>query len=460
MDFSQALTDYPVIITEGAIIERLKRECNFELDPYVANAGYIYNPAQKQKMKNMYKQYIYATCVKSLPIVLFTPTWRASLERIRQAQILDRDVNLDCFRFLSEIRDEYEHYAEKIFIGGLIGCKGDAYNPEEALSAAEAEIFHSYQIERLICAGVNFLIAETLPSVSEALGIAKAMAVFDKPYILGFVIRDNGTLLDSTPLHKAIALIDEEVDCQPVGYVVNCVHPITFKKALTNPINSSLRIERIIGLLGNTSTKSPEELDNAVNLEFEEPQAWAEEMLNVKNEFGIKIIGGCCGTNHHHIQSLVVQLAMHDLEIRKAVADDSKVLTQISFMSKRYWNYPEQYFEIWKDELTITPSYIQNNIVYLAERDGQVLGYFSLVQVDEGFWLEHIFIMPKCIGKGIGSKLIATLKSKCKELKIDKVNILSDPNAKGFYDKLGACYLGESPSNIEGRTVSIYEFNV
>lgn len=314
MDFLEVLANYPVIITEGAIIERLKREFNFELDQYIANAGYIYNPVQKEKLKNIYKQYIDITCVQDLPIVLFTPTWRASAERIKQAQLSDRDVNLDCFQFLSVIRDEYKKYGEKIFIGGLIGCKGDAYKPGEALGTAEAEVFHSYQIERLVNAGVNFLIAETLPSVSEALGIAKAMAVLDKPYLIGFVIRDNGTLLDGTSLCNAITLIDNEVERQPVGYIINCVHPITFRKAIMNPINSSLKKERLIGLLGNTSTKSPEELDDAVSLEAEEPQVWAEQMIDLINELGIKIVGGCCGTNHHHIQNLVEQIENHYME--------------------------------------------------------------------------------------------------------------------------------------------------
>jgi len=86
-------------------------------------------------------------------------------------------------------------------------------------------------------------------------------------------------------------------------------------------------------------------------------------------------------------------------------------------------------------------------IVYVAEIDEQVVSYFSLVEGEEGFagkifWLEHIFILPEYIGKGIGSKQIATLRTRCRELKIDKVNILSDPYAKWFYDKLGALLLG------------------
>lgn len=154
--------------------------------------------------------------------------------------------------------------------------------------------------------------------------------------------------------------------------------------------------------------------------------------------------------------------------IRPATIHDSEVLTQISFASKRYWNYPEEYFEVWKDELTITPQYIENNIVYVAEKDGQTVGYFSLVEVKgdfwagkvfvkKGFWLEHIFMMPEHIGIGVGFVLIGVLKEKCKEMKINKINIFVDPNAQGFYDKLGACYIGESPSSIKGRMVSLYE---
>jgi hypothetical protein len=67
------------------------------------------------------------------------------------------------------------------------------------------------------------------------------------------------------------------------------------------------------------------------------------------------------------------------------VVGDSEVLTQISFASKRKWNYPEEYFEIWKDELAITSFYIQNNNVYIGECEGQVIGYFYLVEVKNDF---------------------------------------------------------------------------
>jgi homocysteine S-methyltransferase len=305
MDFAKALSYYPVIITEGSIIERLKREYSIELDANIANAGLIYDAAHRRLLTGMYRQYIDITCERDLPILLFTPTWRANAERIRLANLAGRDVNKDCYEFLAEIRDSYGNYAEKIFIGGLIGCKGDAYKPAEALTTADAEAFHAWQIERLAGVGVDFLTADTLPAISEALGLARAMAKTGQPYLVSFVIRDNGALLDGTAIAEAIARIDGEVRPRPTGYTVNCVHPANLKSSLLHPVNSCLTANRMLGLMGNTSAKSPEELDNAAALETEEPEIWAQQMVYLNKALGIKILGGCCGTDNHHIKALV-----------------------------------------------------------------------------------------------------------------------------------------------------------
>jgi maltose O-acetyltransferase len=159
------------------------------------------------------------------------------------------------------------------------------------------------------------------------------------------------------------------------------------------------------------------------------------------------------------------------ITIHKASPDDSSELRAISFAAKRVWNYPDSYFEVWKNELTITPDYIQKNIVNVAEYEGETLGYYSIVQVEQDFWagqvfvraghwLEHIFIKPRVIKQGIGTELIRHAEEACKELGLKQIYIFSDPNAKGFYEKIGAKYLGESPSSIEGRTVSLFELKI
>jgi len=108
---------------------------------------------------------------------------------------------------------------------------------------------------------------------------------------------------------------------------------------------------------------------------------------------------------------------MKDFVIRRAEGRDSGRLTEISFAAKRYWGYPEAYFEIWRKELTITEEYIVRNDVFTADADLVTAGYYSIVHVQEGFWagelfvaaghwLEHIFIDPAYIGRGIGRRLM------------------------------------------------------
>ncbi len=55
--------------------------------------------------------------------------------------------------------------------------------------------------------------------------------------------------------------------------------------------------------------------------------------------------------------------------IREATISDASALTTIAFSSKRYWNYPEAYFENWAKELTITGEYIKRNKAIMNSED-------------------------------------------------------------------------------------------
>ena len=107
----------------------------------------------------------------------------------------------------------------------MIGCKNDCYKPNEGLLAVESEQFHSWQIDQLAKAGIDFLIAVTLPNTQEAKGIAKAMEKTGIPYIISFVIARNGRILDGTDLNVAIDIIDSATNQKPLGFMVNCAYP-------------------------------------------------------------------------------------------------------------------------------------------------------------------------------------------------------------------------------------------
>ena len=306
--FSRFLDQSNIIIGEGAVIERLRRDIEWELDPYVVNSAFIYDEEKRSALETIYRQYLDVGSASGLPLLLSTPTWRASRERIKTAGYKERAVNEDNYRFLDDLRRAYGAYADKVAICGLMSCRGDAYNPAERLSENDARVFHAWQARKLAETGVDFLLASTLPALSEAIGLASAQAATGKPYIISFVFRPGGTLLDGTPLKDAVAAIDAKVNPKPLAYMCNCTHASIFRSAMMHEVHvSSLVRKRVVGLLANTAALEPEELDHSKDLVAEAPEIFGRDVASLHREFGMKILGGCCGTDHRHIQSLASQ---------------------------------------------------------------------------------------------------------------------------------------------------------
>ncbi|HTL55713.1 MAG TPA: homocysteine S-methyltransferase family protein [Candidatus Limnocylindrales bacterium] len=294
-------------LAEGSIYERLRRHPAITFDPFLAHASLIYDPKAASLLEQVHRGYLDVGQSHALPMFALTDTWRANQERIDHSQFKRASVNQDNARFLIQLRDSYGPQAQPIFVGGNIGPRGDAYNPAEALAPVEAERFHTPQLEALVEGGVDFLYASTLPAFSEAQGIAAAMAKTGRPFWLSFVIRPDGTLLDGTRLEYAIEVLDAGAR-PPLGYAVNCVHPRVFQagmRALGK--RKAAAVKQIQIYQTNTSEKSPQELDGMEELETVEPETLAELMVQCHQEFGTVFMGGCCGTDTRHIQSLARQ---------------------------------------------------------------------------------------------------------------------------------------------------------
>ena len=308
--FQELLTQSPAVLGEGAVIERLRRAPGIRLDDHVVNSALIYQESGRAALETIYRQYLAIGQRYQLPLLLSTPTWRAGRERIAAAGLAGRDLNGDNTRFLAKLRDGSGDYARQVAICGLMSCRGDAYKPDEAMSADAAADFHAWQADALAAAGVDFLLAATLPALSEALGLARAQAATGLPYVISFVARREGTLLDGTPLSVAISTIDAAVTPRPLAYLVNCTHASIFRSALLNERNSSPLVkQRVIGLLANTAALSPEELNERTDLVEEAPAVFGRSVAALRSELGMKILGGCCGTDERHIACLERELA-------------------------------------------------------------------------------------------------------------------------------------------------------
>ncbi len=148
------------------------------------------------------------------------------------------------------------------------------------------------------------------------------------------------------------------------------------------------------------------------------------------------------------------------VKIRRALPAESGTLSRIAHEAKRHWGYPERWIQHWNRDLTISPELIAEADVFLAEDEGAILGFYALVVKDGKAELDHMWVSPKHIGRGIGKELFIHSMRRAAAEAIEEVEILSDPNAAGFYKRMGAEPLGQVASEIEGQPRVLPRLNI
>jgi homocysteine S-methyltransferase len=299
--FDRELAAARLVLTEGSVYERLRRHPEIVYDDQIAHAGLIYDPRTADILGEVHREYIHVAMRAGCPMLVGAATWRASRERVARSRFAHRDVNRDQVAFVRAICRAQAN-AAPLFVAGVLGPRGDAYRPDRSFSPSAAHEYHAWQADALADAGADLLVGLTLPGAAEAQGLARAMAATGLSYLLSFVVRAEGTLLDATPLTEVIDTIDQGSVRPPVGYAVNCVHPSVLDRALDGAGHRA--IARIVGLRANTSTLRPEELDDAAELITVPAPTLAEDIHAVASRFGLTLLGGCCGTGTQHIAAI------------------------------------------------------------------------------------------------------------------------------------------------------------
>ncbi|MGE4214395.1 MAG: homocysteine S-methyltransferase family protein [Anaerotignaceae bacterium] len=305
MSFEKCFDRNKHLLMEGALGERLKREYAITFDDNVAMAGLIYEENGRNALEKLWKEYIDVAKKYGLAFLATTPTRRANKDRV-QASKYSNNIIADNMEFLKKIKAES---GIEMYAGGLMGCKGDAYKATEVLSAEESQEFHFWQANEFKKAGADFLYAGIMPSLPEAMGMARAMEKTELPYIISFMIRKDGRLIDGTTIDHALAAIDGYVERKPVCFMTNCVHPRVVKTALEFDFNKTKAVrDRFCGIQANTSQLSPEELDCCGDLMCSDSKILAEDIQELKKIMKLKIIGGCCGTDNSHMEEIAKKM--------------------------------------------------------------------------------------------------------------------------------------------------------
>jgi len=283
---------------------RTINEYKLSYDPQIMHASHIYNAAGRKALSEIYGQYLQVAEDFSLPILLMSNTRRVSKDRIMNSPYKDKNVIKDYVDFLKEIASKYNC---ETHIGGYMGCKGDGYTGENCLSCADAVDFHSWQVEKFAQTDVDFLLVSLMPTTEETIGIASLIEQTSLSYIVSFMIRESGHIPDGHTVHEAIAAVDDATIKKPLCYMTNCIHPKILRNAL-HESNSDLVKNRFKGIMANAAYLPPEKLDKLSETISSNAETLADEIVRLNKDFGLKICGGCCGTDASHIRELAKQL--------------------------------------------------------------------------------------------------------------------------------------------------------
>lgn len=127
------------------------------------------------------------------------------------------------------------------------------------------------------------------------------------------------------------------------------------------------------------------------------------------------------------------------------------MLTRIAFAAKRHWRYPEAWIRQWKESLTITPEFVRDSEVYAAVVGEETVAFYALTGTGHKLELEHLWVSPPWIGSGVGRLLFEHAARKAASRGANTLEIEADPNAEGFYLRMGARRIGENVYEIEGE---------
>ncbi len=257
----------------------------------------------RQKAREYFERFLKMAAVANTGYVLDTNTWRGCTQwagalGVSEAGLLR--LSRDAVEFARRLRDEWRGRVSPVLINGVVGPAGDGYATETLLTATDAFALHLPQIEVFAETGVDMISALTMTNVPEVVGIAKAAEAKGLPVVISFTVETDGRLHSGQSLAEAITETDRETNASPAYYMVNCAHPDHFKHVLDG---DSAWLNRIGGVRANASRMSHEELDQAEELDAGNPQEFSELHVELAASLpALKVVGGCCGTDHRHVE--------------------------------------------------------------------------------------------------------------------------------------------------------------
>jgi GNAT superfamily N-acetyltransferase len=140
------------------------------------------------------------------------------------------------------------------------------------------------------------------------------------------------------------------------------------------------------------------------------------------------------------------------LQLRPARPDEAELLTDLCLRSKAVWGYDEAFMRACRAELTLSAADLAPSSLQVAVDGDEVAGLVQIAVEGEKADLAKLFIAPSTLRAGVGRQLFDWAVKSARERGARWLWIEADPDAAGFYRRMGAIDDGVAPSgSIPGR---------
>jgi GNAT superfamily N-acetyltransferase len=151
----------------------------------------------------------------------------------------------------------------------------------------------------------------------------------------------------------------------------------------------------------------------------------------------------------------VAEEAARSVTIRAPAPGEGLRLKEIAISSKAFWGYDRDKVREWADRGDFSSAQLGKLTVFVAQAGERTIGWASLEPRGEVWWLADLWVEPDWIGRGVGGRLFRHGARHARRAGAKRLEWEAEPNAIGFYEKMGARRLRDSEQTEWGRTLLV-----
>lgn len=216
------------------------------------------------------------------------------------------ELNLKAARLAKRIASDYATQEKPRWVAGSIG-PGTKLPTLGHITFKELVTAYREQVRGLLEGGVDLLIVETCQDLLQTKSaLAAIFNEFEErrqriPVIAQVTIEIFGTMLNGTEISAALTAL-EPFPIDVIG--MNCG---TGPKHMTESIRYLCENAPLpVSVLPNAGLPEVKDGEQHYN---ETPESFTEQILHFAKDFGVNVVGGCCGTRPAHLKAVVEAMA-------------------------------------------------------------------------------------------------------------------------------------------------------